>query len=82
MVKRPTPTAMKGSALRRDRHVVQFQLGVLELERTRREHERRAAMQKVAEVEQRLRQIDAQIRERQDVLERDQRYVQYSIERP
>jgi len=55
------------------RHVVQFQLGVLELERTRREQERRTAQQKIDQVERRLRQIDALIRERQDTLDRHKR---------
>jgi len=64
-------TPPRGSAVRRERHVVQFQLGVLELERTRREQERQTARRKIADVERRLRQIDALIRERQAVLERD-----------
>jgi len=66
-----TPSPPLGSALRRERHVVQFQLGVLELERTRREQERQTARRKIADVERRLRQIDALIRERQAVLARD-----------
>ena len=57
----------------RERHVVQFQLGVLELERTRREQERRTARQKIEQVERRLRQIDALIRQRRDTLDRDGR---------
>ena len=65
------------SALRRDRYVVQFQLGVLELERTRREQERVAARRKVEEIEQRLRQLDALIRERQEMLDRSRRLEQF-----
>jgi len=61
--------APRGSALRRQRHVVQFQLGVLELERTRREQERQTARRKIAQVEQRLRQLDTLIRERQHALD-------------
>jgi len=60
------------------RHVVQFQLGVLELERTRREQERRTAQQKIDQVERRLRQIDALIRERQDTLDRHRRPGRHS----
>jgi hypothetical protein len=59
----------RGSALGRQRHVVQFQLGVLELERTRREQERQTARRKIAQVEHRLRQLDTLIRERQHVLD-------------
>jgi hypothetical protein len=73
---------MRGSTPRRERHVVQFQLGVLELERTRREQERQTARQKVEQVERRLREIEAQIRERQDVLDRDQRYGRHTNGRP
>jgi hypothetical protein len=46
-----------------ERHVVQFHLGVLELERKRREQERQTMRQKIAEIDARLRQIDALIRE-------------------
>ena len=60
------------------RHVVQFQLGVLELERTRREQERRTAQQKIDQVERRLRQIDALIRERQETLDRHRRPGRHS----
>ena len=60
------------------RHVVQFQLGVLELERTRREQERRTAQQKIDQVERRLREIDALIRERQDALDRERRPGRHS----
>ena len=70
MVRRHAP---RGSALRGQRHVVQFQLGVLELERTRREQERQTARRTIAHVERRLRQLDALIRARQDVLDRDRR---------
>jgi len=67
--------APRGSALRRQRHVVQFQLGVLELERARREQERQTALRKIAQVERRLRQLDALIRARQDALDRDRRHA-------
>lgn len=55
------------------RHVVRFQLGVLELERTRRELERRTAQQKIDQVDRRLREIDALIRQREETLDRDRR---------
>jgi hypothetical protein len=58
----------------RGRHVVQFQLGVLELERTRRELERRTARQKIDQVERRLRQIDALIRQGRETLDGDGRF--------
>ena len=65
---------MKGNP----RHVVQFQLGVLELERTRREQERRTAQQKVDQLDGRLRQIDVEIREREDTLGRHRRPGRHS----
>ena len=65
----------------RTRHVVQFQLGVLELERTRREQERRTAQQKIDQVERRLREIDALIRERQETLDRHRRTGRHSKRR-
>ena len=65
------------TALRRDRYVLQFQLGVLELERTRRAQEYLAARRKIEEIEQRLRQLDALIRERQDTLDRGRRLEQF-----
>jgi len=57
--------------VKRERHVVQFQLGVLELERTRREQERQTARHKIEQVERRLRQIDRLIRERRQTLDGD-----------
>jgi hypothetical protein len=82
MARLRTPSSVRGSALRRDRHVLQFQLGVLELERTRREQERQAARRKVEEIEIRLRQLDVQIRERQARLDRDPRGDEFMRERP
>jgi hypothetical protein len=57
---------------RRERHIAHFELGVLELERTRREQERQGARRKLDQVEARLRQIDRSIRERRERLDRDQ----------
>ena len=82
MNSRYAPSRARGSATHGARYVVQFQLGVLELERARRELERQAARQKVEQVEQRLRQVEALIRERQDALDRDQRYGRNTNRRP
>lgn len=76
------PSVTRGSAPRRQRHVVQFQLGVLELERTRREQEKETARQKIAQVDRRLQQLDALIRERQAILDRDRRNGTASNQRP
>jgi len=51
-----------------ERHVHQFQIATLELERTRRMQERQAAIHRVEKLELRLAEIDAQIRQRQEVL--------------
>ena len=68
-----TQSSITAGTPRRERHVVQFQLGVLELERTRREQERQTARHKLEQVEQRLRQIDDLIRERQRALDLESR---------
>lgn len=51
-----------------ERHVHQFQLASLELERTRRGRERTAALRRIAEVDARLAEIDAIILKHQEAL--------------
>ena len=51
-----------------ERHVRQFQLGALELERTRRSRERQAALRRIKDLEERLAQIDALISKHQESL--------------
>ena len=51
-----------------ERHVHQFQLGALELERTRRLRERRSALRRIEELDARLAHIDALMRKRQEAL--------------
>jgi predicted alpha/beta-hydrolase family hydrolase len=50
------------------RHVYQFQVAVLELERTRRRQEQRAMKERLEQIEQRLREITAEIAARQRAL--------------
>lgn len=51
-----------------ERHVHQFQIAVLELERTRRTRERQAAMDRVQGLDTRLGEIEAAIRKHQEAL--------------
>jgi hypothetical protein len=50
------------------RHVRQFQLASLELERTRRTHEKQAALRRMRDVDARLAEIEALIRKHQAAL--------------
>ena len=70
MVRTPLRSSVTATK-RRERHIAHFELGVLELERTRREQERQAAQRKLDQVDVRLRQIERQIRERRETLDRD-----------
>ena len=51
-----------------ERHVHQFQLASLELERTRRTREKAAAMRRVADIDARMVEIDALIHKHQEAL--------------
>lgn len=51
-----------------ERHVHQFQLASLELERTRRTREKKAALQRIATIDLRLEEINELIRRHQDAL--------------
>lgn len=58
-----TLAAVRGSGVHSgERHVHQFQLALLELEKTRRLHERQAALGRLRELDDRLAEIDALIR--------------------
>lgn len=60
-------SAVRGSGVHaNDPHVHQFQLALLELERTRRTHERQAAQRRVRELDERLAEIDALVRTHRD----------------
>jgi hypothetical protein len=82
MRSRHTPSQTRSSAPRRPRYVALFQLGVLELERARREIERQTARHKIAQTEERLRRVEARIHERQEALDRDERYGRHPHRRP
>lgn len=51
-----------------ERHARQFQIASLELERSRRAHEREAAQNRIRIIEARLVEIDAAIRKHQEAL--------------
>ena len=51
-----------------ERHVHQFQLASLELERTRRAREKQAAFRRIKDVDARIAEIDGLIRKHQDAL--------------
>lgn len=51
-----------------ERHVHQFQLASLELERTRRGREKKAALRRIADIDARLAEIDVLIRRHQEAL--------------
>ncbi|MBI5481156.1 MAG: hypothetical protein HY906_20025 [Deltaproteobacteria bacterium] len=51
-----------------ERHVRQFQLGALELERTRRGREKQAALRRIKDIEARLVEVDALIRKHHEEL--------------
>lgn len=60
-------SAVRGSGVHaNDPHVHQFQLALLELERTRRTHERQAALARVRELDERLAEIEALVRTHRD----------------
>jgi hypothetical protein len=51
-----------------ERHVHQFQLAALELERTRRDREKQAALRRLADLESRLLEIEALMIKRREAL--------------
>jgi hypothetical protein len=51
-----------------ERHVHMFQLAALELERTRRDREKQAALRRLADLETRLGEIEALMTSRRDAL--------------
>lgn len=51
-----------------ERHVHQFQLASLELERTRRAREKQAAVRRIMDIDARLVEIDERIRSHQEAL--------------
>jgi hypothetical protein len=51
-----------------ERHVHQFQLASLELERSRRNREKKAALQRIANIDARLAEIDNLVRKHQEAL--------------
>lgn len=66
-IKSTTASSVKASARRRPgkqwAHVKFFQIGVLELERLRKEKDRQLALEKIAAADQRLAEISREIRE-------------------
>jgi hypothetical protein len=61
--------AIRGSGVRsNERHVHQFQIALLELERTRRTRERQVALDRVQRLDTRLEEIEATIRKHQEAL--------------
>lgn len=64
-----TMSAVRGSgAHSNERHVHQFQIASLELERTRRVQEQEAALRRLKNLEVRVAEIDALIRKHQEAL--------------
>ncbi|WP_224249734.1 hypothetical protein [Hyalangium gracile] len=64
-----TIAAIRGSGVHSgERHVHQFQIASLELERSRRMQERKAAMTRIANLDARLAEVEALIRKHQQVL--------------
>lgn len=52
----------------KERHVYQFRIGALELERTRLSHEKNRFLERLRGIEERLSEIDREIRTHQAVL--------------
>lgn len=64
-----THSSILGSGVHsNERHVHQFQLASLELERTRRGREKKAAQRRIADIDARLAEIDELIRKHQEAL--------------
>lgn len=64
-----TLSAVRGCGVHsNERHVYQFQLGALELERTRRLREKQAAIIRIVSLDGRLLEIEAAIRRHQEAL--------------
>ena len=64
-----TIAAIRGSGVHSgERHVHQFQIAALELERSRRLQERKYAMTRVANIDARLAEVEALIRKHQEIL--------------
>ena len=64
-----TIAALRGSGVHSgERHVHQFQIASLELEKSRRTREREATMKRVSTLDARLAEIEATIRKHQDAL--------------
>jgi hypothetical protein len=64
-----THSSILGSGVHsNERHVHQFQLASLELERTRRGREKKAALQRIANIDARLAEIDELVRKHQEAL--------------
>ncbi|HYU32475.1 MAG TPA: hypothetical protein VEW48_09950 [Thermoanaerobaculia bacterium] len=59
---------LKSGTHSNERHVHQFQLASLELERTRRGREKQAALRRVATIDARLAEIEELIRKHQEAL--------------
>jgi hypothetical protein len=57
-----------GSAQTNERHVLQFQLAALELERTRRNREKQAALRRVGDIDRTLSEIEKVMRQHQTAL--------------
>lgn len=51
-----------------DRHVIQFQLAALELERTRRNREKEAALRRVRDIDRMLLEIEEVMRRNHEIL--------------
>ena len=64
-----TIAAVRGAgSYSNERHVHQFQLASLELDRTRRTREKQTALRRVAELDEKLIEIDVLIKKRQEAL--------------
>lgn len=64
-----TLAAVRGSGVHsNERHVHQFQIASLELEKSRRARERQAAMNRITTIDARLIEIDALIQKHQEAL--------------
>ncbi|MBI4577989.1 MAG: hypothetical protein HY722_17135 [Planctomycetes bacterium] len=64
-----TLAAVRGTGVHsNERHVQQFQIASLELEKTRRTRERQAGLNRIASIDARLIEIDASIQTHQEAL--------------
>lgn len=64
-----TYSAIRGCGVHsNERHVHQFQIGTLELERSRRDRERQAAMERIKNIDARIIEIDLLIQKHQVAL--------------